>query len=172
MYAILRFHEHKVESAFNLSSFSYFTRSTAKELMTFTAKELISHLNMGDRVTLRDKNELGEYSCHAYIGLKKLVVITSSSYPDRVAHSVLLLANEGKLDELVKKYSKPEEMDKLTKITSDITQTKVILLQSIDQLLKRGEKIEDLMARTEQLSYQSQIFLKQSKNLNRCCIIL
>jgi synaptobrevin family protein YKT6 len=76
------------------------------------------------------------------------------------------------VDALFKKYSDPVEADKIMKMQKDLDETKQILLKSIDQLMERGEKLEDLIARTEDLSLSTQTFLKQSKKMNRCCTIL
>jgi synaptobrevin family protein YKT6 len=76
------------------------------------------------------------------------------------------------LDDLLIKYQKPEEVDKIAKINKELNETKEILHANINQLMKRGEKIESLVDKSNDLSFQSRIFLKKGKELNSCCVIL
>ena len=62
-------------------------------------------------------------------------------------------------------YFKHKEM------LNEIGNTKKVLLRSVSQILGRGEKIEDLVDRTETLSDTSKVFFKQSRKLNSCCWI-
>jgi len=54
----------------------------------------------------------------------------------------------------------------------DLEETKVVLIKSIDQLLARGEKLDVLVGKSDQLSFQSKVFLEKSEDLNKCCIII
>ena len=74
--------------------------------------------------------------------------------------------------QLVKKYQNPAEADKIMKIQKDLDDTKAILIQSMDKLLDRGEALNSLAAKSDDLSFQSKIFLDQSAGLNSCCSIL
>src|SRR4051812_12250419 len=76
------------------------------------------------------------------------------------------------IDVLLIKYQQPAEVDAVLRIQKDVDETKGILMKSIDQLLARGEKLEDLMQRSQDLSYQSKQFAKHSKDLNRCCNLI
>lgn len=76
------------------------------------------------------------------------------------------------LDTLLVKYQQPQEVDAVLRIQKDVDETKEIVKKSIDQLLQRGEKLEDLMQRSQDLSFQSKQFAKQSKDLNRCCVLV
>jgi hypothetical protein len=51
--------------------------------------------------------------------------------------------------------------DKLTKIQKDLDETKVILHQTIDSVLRRGEKLDSLVDKSADLSLASQMFYKQ-----------
>lgn len=70
------------------------------------------------------------------------------------------------------KYQKPEEADKILKIQKELDETKAVLVKSIDDLLTRGEKIEDLARKSNDLSFQSKAFVEKSEELNSCCTIL
>jgi hypothetical protein len=67
------------------------------------------------------------------------------------------------------KYQNPQEADALSKLQMDIEDTKVILLDTISSLLQRGEKLEDLINKSDDLSAHSKIFLKTASKSNQCC---
>ena len=63
----------------------------------------------------------------------------------------------------------PAEADKLTKIQRELDQTKAILHETIESLLDRGEKLDDLVGKSDALSFASKQFYKQAKKTNSCC---
>ena len=73
------------------------------------------------------------------------------------------------LQDLMKKYQNPEDMDVITKINNDIEKTKITLHKSIDQMLSRGEKLDVMIDKSADLSMQSKKFYKKGKKLNNWC---
>ena len=67
------------------------------------------------------------------------------------------------------KYQDPREADALTKMQDDLDETKIILRNTIEQVLERGEKLDDLVYKSESLSVQSKAFYKTAKKTNSCC---
>ncbi len=63
----------------------------------------------------------------------------------------------------------PTQADKLAKIQQDLDDTKVVLHQTIESMLQRGEKLDTLMERSNDLSMSSQMFYKQARKTNSCC---
>ena len=59
----------------------------------------------------------------------------------------------------------PHQADKLAKIQSDLDETKVVLHRTIESMLERGEKLDTLVGKSEDLSMASQMFYKQ---VDRC----
>lgn len=55
----------------------------------------------------------------------------------------------------------PHQADKLAKIQSDLDETKVVLHRTIESMLERGEKLDTLVGKSEDLSMASQMFYKQ-----------
>lgn len=51
------------------------------------------------------------------------------------------------------------------RVQTELYETNVVLHKTIDSLLERGEKLSDLMARSEILSEQSRLFMKRAKKL-------
>lgn len=57
-------------------------------------------------------------------------------------------------------------------ILAEVQKTKKVLMRTLSKVIERGENIEDLVDKTEELSIQSKIFFKSSRKLNSCCWIL
>ena len=66
----------------------------------------------------------------------------------------------------------PDEADSLSKIHKDLDETKIILIDNIEQLMNRGEKLDDLVTKSEGLSSSAKMFYKQSRKANSCCIVM
>jgi hypothetical protein len=55
----------------------------------------------------------------------------------------------------------------------DIAETTDIMMRTMDQLMQREENLEILAMKSQDLSAQSKVLMKRSKELNRCgCVIL
>lgn len=63
--------------------------------------------------------------------------------------------------------SHPEEMSKLSKLKAQITEVKGIMMDNIEKVLDRGEKIELLVDKTENLQFQADSFQRQGRQLRR-----
>ena len=57
----------------------------------------------------------------------------------------------------------------MTKIHNDLDETKIILHNTITGILQRGEKLDNLVAKSEELSIQSKVFYKTARKTNQCC---
>ncbi|XP_068662067.1 vesicle-associated membrane protein 727-like [Aristolochia californica] len=63
--------------------------------------------------------------------------------------------------------SHPEEMSKLSKLRAQITEVKGIMMDNIEKVLDRGERIELLVDKTENLQFQADSFQRQGRQLRR-----
>lgn len=179
---------HMLKAGFDLSSFSFFQRGSVQEFITFTAKILAERTAPASRQSVKEDM----YMCHVYVRPDNLVGVCLSDheYPHRVAHSLIskmlddftgqvprdqwTTGNEvagfaGPLDIYLKKFQDPSTADPMTAIQKDLDETKIILLDSIKNVLERGEKLDDLVAKSEGLSLQSKTFYKTAKKTNSCC---
>ena len=73
------------------------------------------------------------------------------------------------LDEYLKKFQNPVEADPMMKVQNELDETKIVLHNTIEAVLQRGEKLDDLVAKSEGLSMQSKTFYKTAKKTNACC---
>ncbi|KAG0460940.1 hypothetical protein HPP92_021237 [Vanilla planifolia] len=61
----------------------------------------------------------------------------------------------------------PEEISKLAKVKAQVTEVKGVMMENIEKVLNRGEKIELLVDRTENLRSQAQDFRQQGTRIRR-----
>ena len=76
-----------------------------------------------------------------------------------------------KAHEYLHKYQDPSEADKVTKIQKDLDETTQILHKTIDSVLERGVKLDNLVEKSNDLSAQSKLFYKSAKKTNSCCVV-
>lgn len=139
--------------------------------------------------------------CHYYVQLNGLgaIMIADTEYPKRVAFCVLAeviqkfsnkVVQKGNqwlqddikddvflqdfpfLSEMLKKCQNPEDCDKITRIHKEIDSTKEVLHKTIDSVLERGVKLDNLVQKSDDLSAQSKAFYKSAADTNKCCIVM
>nr|CAG4635086.1 EOG090X0E6P [Alona affinis] len=177
-----------LRAAYDLTSFGYFQRSSVQEFMAFTAKILTERTQTASRQSVKQ----GEYMCHVYVRGDGLACVLTADheYPQRVAHTLLTKVldefsakvastqwTEGNagaaayagLEPALAKYQNPREADALTKVQEELDETKIILHHTIEAVLERGEKLDDLVAKSQGLSDASKMFYKTARKTNSCC---
>lgn len=118
------------------------------------------------------------------------VLISDDEYPQIVAHTLITKVlddfitkvpaeqlsvavessiNFTDLPAYLAKYQDPTEADPMMKVEKEIDETKIILKKSIESVLERGEKLEDLIDMTDKLSSETKTFYKAAKSTNSCC---
>ncbi|XP_004529454.1 synaptobrevin homolog YKT6 [Ceratitis capitata] len=193
LFALSIFHKGSAEArllkaAYDLQSFSFFQRSTVQEFMTFASKTIVERTQPAMRQSVKQE----AYMCHVYVRSDNLggVLIADHEYPQRVAHTLITkildefsakigpelweTSSESTIDfnvmpAYLAKYQDPKEADALTKMQNDLDETKIILKNTIEAVLERGEKLDDMVVKSENLSMQSKAFYKTAKKTNSCC---
>ena len=172
-------------SHYNLSDFGFFYKEPVKEFLIFGCKEICRRLN-DERLIIVDLNSdeyrdkmaslrLDRAQCNiSMLENEKICIVTREPFPLRVLNNMIeeITLGNYELDYVANNYDKVEEVDKITQINNDLEETKQVLITSIEKMLERGEKIEDLVEKSEYLSNSSKTFAIKAKKLNRCCIIL
>lgn len=142
------------------------------------------------------------------------VAATNNDYQQRTVHSLLRKVNDEfvtryppsayanfqkgspklaypELEEYIVKYQDWTKADNLSQIQKDLDETKITIHKTIDSVLARGEKIDDLVAKSDGLSAQSKMFYTQvsflsamdmqsypltsfyqAKKQNSCCTVM
>lgn len=76
------------------------------------------------------------------------------------------------LEAQLAEYQDPAKVDKLMKVDKSLAETKEVLHKTIEAVLARGEKLDDLVESSAGLSASSKAFYKTAKKTNSCCIIM
>jgi len=69
------------------------------------------------------------------------------------------------LKDYIAKYQNPEDADNILKIKKELDETTIVMKKAIDSMMERGEKIDDLVAKSDGLSAQSKMFYTQVRFL-------
>ncbi|KAF0699465.1 Aste57867_9972 [Aphanomyces stellatus] len=178
-------------SAFDLNSFNYFKRSTVRDMINFFSRTFIKRTPKGQRQSIQHE----EYNCHVYVRQDGLagIVVCDQEYPPRVAFALMnkfleeynketrgeWATNPGTgsqdwapLMKALEDYQDPSKADKISAIQKELDETTAVLSKTIDSVLERGEKLDDLVQKSQDLSSQSKVFYKQAKKTNSCCVLM
>ncbi|KAJ3097914.1 palmitoyltransferase [Physocladia obscura] len=180
----------------DLMSFNYFQRGSVQEFLGFFIKTAVERTQRGMRQKIEEQQM---YVGHVYVRGDGLagVIVTDIEYPTRSAFTIVnkILdefsakfpksqfaimdpANTSsvypELKEQLVKYQDPHEADPLLRVQRDLDETKIVLVsglihKTMESLLNRGEVLDDLVQRSDQLSSQSKMFYKTAKSTNSCC---
>lgn len=173
-----------------LSSFSFFHRGPMREHIKFHSRLIVSRTPLGRRLSLDFDQNLGK--CHTWTHPQGVgaAVLVDAEYPMRVAFTLLsesiriflermagqwedavddLALKCPEIEAMFQKFQNPQEADKLTKIEKDLEEVKSTVMQSMEDLLKRGESLDQLMQKSKDLSATSVQFYRTAKKNNQCC---
>ncbi|CAI6340519.1 unnamed protein product [Periconia digitata] len=157
--------------------------------------------NYRGEIKMAGMDKTGDYRFQAYDYKGGIcgVVVTDANYNERVAQAILAKSLEffaGKysesaytnlqpspkgsppplampeLKEYIDKYQRPEDIDPILRIQMELDETKTFMHKSIEAMLDRGEKLDSLVAKSDNLSSQSKMFYTQAKKQNSCCIVM
>lgn len=159
-------------------------------MITFFTKTISKRTPLGQRQSVQNE----EYMVHVYMRQDGLCACLTcdSEYPPRVAYTLLTklleeftqfkpdwrteTRNEAtiwpQLDKDIIKYQDPANADQIMRIQRNLDETRDILHNTIDNVLARGEKLEDLVERSGELSSQSKLFYREAKRANSCCSVI
>ncbi|KAH8109422.1 snare protein YKT6 [Phellopilus nigrolimitatus] len=180
-----------LSSAQDLSSFSFYQRGTVREFLSFFTRTVAERIPQGQRESVVENN----YVFHIYNrgGEEQLaaVMVTDAEYPRRPAFSILTKAIDAfsnkvprssyatpasidfrELDEYLVEYQDPKKADTIMRVQAELDETKIIIHKTIESVLERGEKLDDLVARSDALGASSKRFYSTAKKQNSCCIVM
>lgn len=179
-----------------LSFIGYFQRSSALEMFTFFSRTFANNksLAVGARTSVKQQG----YQCHLYVSPMGVTAVcfADDEYPARVAFGYLskvcedlaqattgghlpnsledncLGAFQAQHQQLLKQFQDPSQADQLTRIMDELEQTKLVLHETIEAALERGQRIDALVEKSNDLSGSSKMFYKTAKKQNQCCTFM
>lgn len=177
--------------ASDLSSFSFYQKGSVGEFLSFFTKTVAERTAQGARQSVQENN----YTAHVYNrgGAEQLaaVIITDQEYPVRPAFSLLTKLLDDftakipqssfsspssisfpEINTYLQKYQDPRHADNIMRVQQELDETKIVLHKTIESVLQRGEKLDNLVERSTALSAQSKMFYKTAKKQNSCCTVM
>ncbi|XP_017799603.1 PREDICTED: synaptobrevin homolog YKT6 [Habropoda laboriosa] len=193
LYALSVLYKHPtsattLKAVYDVESFSFFQRGSVKEFMGFVSKTIVQRTQMSSRQSVKE----GDYMCHVYVRADNLaaVLISDNEYPRRVAHTLITKVMDEfslkypqsvwdtlteatvdftQINVYLAKYQNPNEADAFTKMQNELDETKIILHNTLEAVLQRGENLDELVSKSQGLSAQSKAFYKTARKTNSCC---
>ncbi|KAK9896853.1 snare protein YKT6 [Cystobasidium minutum MCA 4210] len=176
--------------ASELSSFSFLQKGSIGEFLNFFSKTVSDRTAPGQRQSIQEQSYTFHVFCIPNSGDLTAVMVTDEEYPVRVAFGLLNKVTDEwqqdhpkteyeldeiqwpKLSDYLRKYQDPKQADQIMKVQQELDETKIILHKTIESVLERGQKLDSLVERSENLSAQSKMFYKSAKKQNSCCVIM
>ena len=177
-----------LSAGYDVDSFGFFQRDSIRQMCRFFSKTIVKRENPGARTQVQEN----DYNIFIYKKMDGLAgtIIADKDYPARVALSLIqtvlgeyvtdvpgwrdITQQESVSYPKLADYTKKplQEIDRISKIQSDLDDTKQVMQKSIEGILSRGEKLEDLVSKSDDLTNQSKMFYRQAKKTNSCCVIM
>ncbi|KIY52208.1 snare protein YKT6 [Fistulina hepatica ATCC 64428] len=179
-----------LSSASDLSSFSFYQKGSVGEFMTFFSKTVAERTPQGQRSSIQENN----YTAHVHNrgGAEQLTgKLSSRYYPVRAVFSLLTKVLDDftakvpqsafdnpaaisfpDINNYLQKYQDPRQADTIMRVQQELDETKIVLHKTIESVLQRGEKLDNLVDRSNALSMQSKAFYKTAKKQNSCCVLM
>ncbi|KAJ2542940.1 palmitoyltransferase, partial [Coemansia sp. RSA 1933] len=156
----------------DLSSFSFFQRGPAGEFVNFLTTTVAERAQVGRAMAVNKENHVA----HVLRSSRNLcvVAVTDMEYPSMVARSLVGKINSEfekqyssqtvddattkdqlefePLKDYLAKYQDPQQADTIMKVQKELDDTKAVMHQTIESMLLRGEKLDSLVEKSNDLS--------------------
>lgn len=178
--------------AFYLKSFSFLQRGTVKEFCVFVARTSAGQSQPGTRCSVSQD----QFVAHCYHLADGLVAtaITDAEYPPRAAFFTLKEAvsafrqthgeawkaagtpkdrefKVSALKSLLTERQDPRAFDPLIRAATATDDVIEVMNDNLQLALSRGEQLDELVGRSEDLSRRAKLFYKESKGKRCCCLM-
>jgi len=181
----------------NTTTVSWIGRSSVKEIMSLVMRTCVGNTNPGDFARL--EHSLHGKKCFCYVISKNNglagALVTDELYPQRVAINLvdkMLEEFEERVDEdtwfgavnddsitfplleeMLQEFQDPAAADAIEGLKKDMEESRQILQKSVDAILQRGQKLEDLIMHSNKLSMQTKLMYKSVNQkpgwFEECC---
>lgn len=182
---------YRLAEVSDLTRFNKMARKTIRGTLRFGARVICERAKEGQttKVTMPDMEDFSCYVCKKDNGLS-CVICVDEAYPRNTAQVLVDKTLTGyeetypnwkknKLQDSstqpnfmkkdLKDFQDPQSMDKVYKCLVQVAELKDIAEQNLDDMLAKGEKLDDLIDVADELSAGSKMFLKKAKEENRRC---
>lgn len=170
--------DNKQLNAHRSAYFLPFSKSVEDELLPVVSRIIMERTRPGEtfKTMLKTENENLSSNWISYSHTSpdlsvRSIVVAEAKHPQVVALRILTKL-KSMTDQKQLQATLYNEQDKLSQAEEKLDQIKVVMIQNIDLILQRGENLDNLILKSEELSLQSKDFFVKAKKNNRCCKIL
>jgi hypothetical protein len=167
---------------YNLKDVPFFAKLTVKgELNTFINNiiRLVVNENVLCKLVLDENIKLEGFkmSGYVYVGTEFIcTIIMNGEYDVKEiytwVHKMIDVGGLAKFYKLIEELENTLVENKLIKIQDELGTIKGVLFKATADLLDRGERLDHLTVRSDDLGLITRSFKDDTKKLNRCCAIL
>jgi len=178
--------------AVNTDGYSRFTKGSVSEFCSFISGEVAKRTPVGTRQRVEEQGSF----IHAYHNERGVcgILVSDDEYPKLSAQYILSKITDEflakypshtieasdtplscpfpELNKYINDFQDPNNASSIHKIQRELDETKIVLHKTIESVLERGEKIDNLVAKSDGLSAQSKMFYTQAKKQNSCCTVM
>ncbi|KAF7684527.1 Synaptobrevin like protein ykt6 [Astathelohania contejeani] len=170
---LLAIEKNKIyNESYNLQSFSFFTRKSIRELIQLTARTIAAKLDTDDfQEFVQSFGNDTEYKFYTKANCDKVyIACTTGEYPQHIALQLLKEAERSNVSysALITDYADYKAKDILYSVNRELDETKQILSRTLETVIGRGEKLDELVQSAESLSYQTKQLFEVAKKQNSC----
>ena len=163
--------------------------STIEETCRFLSKTLAVYCQPGRQTSAEHEGML----INAFHRLDRLVcvVFTDFDYPKRVSFLLCTQVLEQftgtygnrwtnvpkdtdmkfkDLKKIIKGFQNPGEHDAIQRAIAATQETNEVITQTLNKIIVRGETLQDIVEKSEELSIKAKMFYKESKR-KKCCVV-
>ncbi len=157
----------------HISEKPFFFGSNVVQIYNFLQAEVEKRTEINSLTSVKENAYV--ITCYKTAALS-CTVITDESYPKHVVNQLIhQMVNEKEakvLKQLFDKYQDPKNVDTITEVRATVSSIKETMIDNIEKMLDRGQKIEDVVKKTDMLTEGSKKFLIEARKTNSCCAIL
>jgi synaptobrevin family protein YKT6 len=171
-----------LDIAREFSDISFIYRKNAIEICDFAVKNLVTSPKPDRFMSAQEKQFLFQILRKEAIAI---VVITSDDYPTRVSFTICkeVMTEFDKrgghfpggrcemIHRAIVEYQNPQNADKLLKIQQNLDECRDIMTQNLQAAMARGESLEEMAAKSQEISDQSKLFVVEAAKMKGCCSI-
>ena len=183
-----------LHSAQDVSHMGYFEQSTGRQMVIMITRLISKRTAPGTRQSVNHQESGSLVHCYKTADGLGACIVADAEYPQRVAFNLITttldkfkqkygnkyagarkdgeFSDFNDLDTALREWQDPRANDKITQINDELDKVKLVMHDNIEKILERGEKLDDLVEKSNDLTSQSKIFYKQARAQNSCCIVM
>jgi synaptobrevin homolog YKT6 len=183
--------DNKTHTYYELSDYSFFIRRNVKEIIDLLFKKVVEEIKTGhDGINNPDgdREVVHRYNSDSIEGafmmtFKRsdtiILAVARDNTDDRLLRELLRTIYRSdnpfsELETIIKKFEADysNNVNKIANLIAEVDEVKGIMKESIEKMIARGDTLESLITKSDELSVSSKVFIEQSKKLNKCCLLL